>query len=419
MKIIIQKYGGSCVATEQLREISVKLIRQALESGYQPVVVVSAMGRTGDPYATDTLKQLVEGISPRVPLRELDLIMSCGEVISAAVMAATLQRSGIKARSFTGMQAGLVTDGCYGSSQVIYCRPERILRCLQSGEVAVVAGFQGVDQEGEVNTLGRGGSDTTAVVLGAALGAEKVEIYTDVNGISTADPHLLKEARVIPQLTYSEVCQLAYDGAKVIHPAAVEVAMIHNLQLVVRSLTDEQPGTLICARPAAPESGFSVQLHRVVAGVAHSSGIAQVAVDFARPDPELEAMLFTRLGQAGISIDLISVFPEIKIFTVKEDSLSRVEEVLADLKVPYRVTGGCAKVSVVGLGMRGIPGVMARMVQALKEKNITILQTADSNISISALIKGDDLIPAIKALHEHFGLGESATRYSLAVNLKS
>jgi len=419
MNIIIQKFGGSCVATKQLREVSVKLIRQALESGYRPVVVVSAMGRTGDPYATGTLKQLVEGISPRVPLRELDLVMSCGEIISASVMAATLHRSGIKARSFTGIQAGLVTDGYYGSSQVIYCRPENIRGCLQAGEVAVVAGFQGVDQEGEINTLGRGGSDTTAVVLGAALGAEKVEIYTDVNGISTADPRLLKEARVIPQLTYSEVCQLAYDGAKVIHPAAVEVAMIHNLQLVVRSLNEEEPGTLICARPGAPDSGFSIQLHRVVAGVAHSSDIAQVAVDFPQPDLELEEALFTRLGQAGISIDLISVFPEIKIFTVKEDTLSRVEEVMTDLKLAYRVTGSCAKVSVVGLGMRGIPGVMARMVQALKEKNISILQTADSNISISALIKGDDLVPAIKALHEHFKLGESAARYTQVVNIKS
>ncbi len=406
MKIIIQKFGGSSLATGLLRETAVKHIRRALESGYQPVVVVSAIGRLGDPYATDTLKHLLEEIHPRPPLRELDVAMCCGEIISAAVMAVTLHRENIMARSFTGEQAGLVTDGCYGSAQVVHCQPEQVKRCLESGGVAVVAGFQGSDREGQINTLGRGGSDTTAVILGAALKAERVEIYTDVNGISTADPRLLEEARVIPRLTYNEVCELAYDGARVIHPAAVEMAMIHNLQVVVRSLIDEQPGTLISARPAMPESGFSVQAHREVAGVAHSSGITQVVVDFPRPDPELETALFTKLGRAGISIDLISVFPEIKIFTVKDETLNRVEEVLADLGVSYRVAGGCAKVSVVGLGMRGIPGVMARMVQALKEENITILQTADSNISISVLIRGEDLVPAVRALHEHFGLNE-------------
>lgn len=411
MKILVQKFGGTSVATEQLREACVKVIRQAVENGYRPVVVVSAMGRSGAPYATDTLKAMAETIYPRMELREMDLLMSCGETISAVVMAAALCRAGLKARAFTGAQAGLLTDGFFGQSQVTSCRPEKVLLALESGEIAVVAGFQGATAGGEITTLGRGGSDTTAVILGSALKAELVEIYTDVNGISTADPNILKEARILPELTYSEVCQLAYDGAKVIHPAAVEVAMKHGLLLVVRSI--EGPGTLICAHSKS-DAGFSVDPHRVVAGIAHSSGLFQVVVDFQQPNPDLEVALFENLGKAGVSIDLISVFPDSKIFTVKEDALTRCHDTLKELAVNYRVVDNCAKVSVVGLGMRGIPGVMARVVRALREKQIDILQTADSNISISVLIKQEALLPAIQTLHEQFALDEVAASYSFS-----
>lgn len=415
MKFLVQKFGGTSVATEQHREAVAGRVHRALREGYLTAVVVSAMGRAGDPYATDTIKGLAESIFPRLSLRELDLIMSCGEIISAVVMTATLQKAGIRARSFTGAQAGLVTDGLYGRSQVTACRPEPVRRYLEAGEVAVVAGFQGATLQGEINTLGRGGSDTTAVILGAALGAERVEIYTDVDGISTADPRLLEEARVIPRLTYSEVCQMAYDGAKVIHPVAVEVAMQHNVPVLVRSLTGEEQGTLICSGMRPAESGFFVEPHRVVAGIAHSAGIVQIVVDFPEPDPDLEMSLFENLGEAGVSIDLISVFPRTKAFTVKEADLLPVGEVLDKLKLKFKANKDCAKVSVVGLGMRGIPGVMARVVRALKKENIAILQTADSNISISALIRQEDLQAAIKTLHNHFGLGEAgAAEYTSA-----
>lgn len=414
MRIVIQKFGGTSVATEYMREAAVKRVRQAMEGGYMPAVVVSAMGRSGDPYATDTLKSLVEEINPRAPLRELDLVMSCGEIIAAVVMASTLHRAGIKARSYTGFQAGLVTDGCYGRAQVVSCRPMDLQRCLEKGEVAVVAGFQGATAEGEVNTLGRGGSDTTAVILGAALQAEQVEIYTDVNGISTADPRILKEARVIPRLTYSEVCQLAYEGARVIHPEAVEVAMKHNLDVVVRSLTEEGPGTLINTFGVPAGTGFAVQPRQVVTGIAHATDVVQIVIELEKPDADLETQIFESLAQAGISIDLISVFPVLKIFTIKEDLLPRAEAVLNEQGVDYRVERGCAKVSVVGLGMRGIPGVMARIVRALNKQGINILQTADSNISISLLIRQDDLADAIKALHDHFNLGAVDDSYQAA-----
>ena len=406
MKIIVQKFGGTSMAAGRTREAAAGRIRQALAGGFMPVAVVSAMGRAGDPYATDTLKDLAGRISSGVSLRELDLIMHCGEIIAAVVMVATLHKAGVRARAFTGMQAGLTTDGCNGRARVVACDPGRVRRCLQEGMVAVVAGFQGEGPDGEINTLGRGGSDTTAVILGSALQAEVVEIYTDVNGIATADPHIFKGARVIPHLSYSEASQLVYEGARVIHPPAVEVAMKHNLNLVIRSLTEEDPGTLIDAGlPEAAVAGFTGAPLRAVTGIAHASDIVQLIVEFDRPDPALETELFESLAGAGISIDLISVFPVLKTFTIQEEALPRAAAVLDGLGIRFRVEKNCAKVSVIGFGMRGLPGVMARVVRALNGKGISILQTADSNISISLLIRRSDLGAAVETLHDHFALG--------------
>lgn len=407
MSIIIQKFGGTSLSTEFKREAALKRIREALAENSIPVVVVSAMGRAGEPYATDTLKSLAENICPRLPLRELDLLMSCGEIISAVVLSATLCRAGIKAAALTGAQAGLITDGCYGEAQVLSCDPLLLQEFIKNGIVPVVAGFQGSDPNGEVNTLGRGGSDTSAVIIGAVLKASRVEIYTDVDGISTADPRLCKEARVIRCLTYSEVCQLAYEGAKVIHPAAVEVAMNNNVNVAVRSLTEEGPGTLINMTGAsAAENGYTVQPRQVVTGIAHATAIVQIKIEFEEPDLARDNALFEGLAAAGVSIDLINVFPTQKVFTVKQDMMARAEAVFQELKLTYTVKKGCAKVSVVGLGMRGIPGVMSKVVRALKEKEIGILQTADSNITISLLIRQDDLAAAVQTLHDHFALGQ-------------
>lgn len=408
MKIIVQKFGGTSVANPALREEVVKRVREARGKGFKTVVVVSAMGRKGDPYATDTLRGLVgESCGREHSLRDMDLIMCCGEVISAVVMASQLCANGIPSLALTGGQAGLITDGNYGEAQVIEFRPERLLAHLRNDEVAVVAGFQGITREGEINTLGRGGSDTTAVILGAGLGAEKVEIYTDVSGIMTADPKVVEDARIIDHLTYNEVCQLAYEGAKVIHPRAVEVAMQHNVCVMVKHLKEPEAGTIISHEAvAAGEPRYSVrELNRVVTGIAHTTGLSQITVEMGAEDSELELEMFNRLADAHISIDLISIFPERKIFTVKSDAAAAAAPVLDKLGVNYRVQGGCAKVSVVGLGMRNIPGVMAKVVKALSERHIRILQTGDSNITISLLIREEDLSEAIRTLHQHFRLG--------------
>ncbi len=404
LKIMVQKYGGTSVSTPDKRVFVARRVNEAIQQGYRVAVVVSAMGRDGDPYATDTLKALPLHEYGEVSLRELDLIMSCGEIISAVVMAATLSREGITACALSGAQAGLVTDGCYGEAEVVDCRPEKVMGMLEQGIVPVVAGFQGVDSGGELNTMGRGGSDTTAVILGAALHAEKVEIYTDVSGIMTADPRIFKEARVIQQITYGEVCQLAYEGARVIHPRAVEVAMRNNVNVVVRNPEDDGPGTLIAGEHLMREGTFSTRGRRAVTGIAHTTGLVQFFIRFPEPNPLRELEIFQRIGEAGINIDLISVFPLVKAFTVKGEHSLKVEDILKGLDVSYNLNQDCAKISVVGVGMHGIPGVMARVVESLHAQGIKIKQTGDSNITISLLIGQQDLAKAVKTLHESFHL---------------
>ncbi len=407
LKIMVQKYGGTSVSTADKRVLVVQRISAALQEGYRVVVVVSAMGRDGDSYATDTLKSLALQEYSDVARRELDLIMSCGEIISAVVMSATLSREGITACALSGAQAGLVTDGCYGGAEVVDCRPEKLKEMLEQTIVPVVAGFQGVDAVGELNTMGRGGSDTTAVILGAALHAEKVEIYTDVPGIMTADPRVLKEARVIEQITYGEVCQLAYEGARVIHPRAVEVAMRNNVNVVVRNLEEEGPGTLITGEHLMQEGSFSTRGRRAVSGIAHTTDLVQFFIQFTEPNPMGELEIFQRIAEAEINIDLISVFPLVKAFTVKDEHSLKVEQILKGLDAQYLIDPDCAKISIVGVGMHAIPGVMARVVESLHAQGIKIKQTGDSNITISLLIGKQDLPKAVKTLHDSFQLNGS------------
>ncbi|HZK23890.1 MAG TPA: aspartate kinase [Oscillospiraceae bacterium] len=406
MQIVVQKFGGTSVANPALRKEVVKRVRDAQAAGFKPVVVVSAMGRLGEPYATDTLKELMLKTSEQTEpsLRDMDLIMACGEIISAVVMSSTLCANGIPSLALTGGQAGLVTDGNYGSAQVDEFQPERLMAHLRNDEVVVVAGFQGETAEGEINTLGRGGSDTSAVILGAGLGAQRVEIHTDVNGIMTADPRLVANARIIDHLTYNEVCQLAYEGAKVIHPRAVEVAMQYNVPLIVKHLSEDEAGTVISNEVIASREAHFHKVSRVITGIAHIPGLVQIFVEMATEDAEAELELFDQLAKAHISLDMISIFPERKSFTIVEADLANTESILESLGLTYRVVNNCAKVAVVGLGMRNLPGVMASVVKALRDARIRILQTGDSNITISLLINEDDLSEALCTLHEHFHL---------------
>lgn len=404
MRIIVQKFGGTSVATAEGRETVARRVRQAVQDGYATVVVVSAMGRKGDPYATDTLIQLANSASSDLAPREMDLLLSCGEIISSVLLAATLKESGIPAVAMTGGQAGIQTDDSFGSAQIVKVDPAPLMERLRQGQVAVVAGFQGVNAAGEVTTLGRGGSDTTAAALGGALKAEVVEIYTDVDGVKTADPRLVADARTLNVTTYDELAQMAHYGAKVVHPRAVEIAMQYQVPLRVRSTFSDGPGTLITYSAEAGVAWGEPFSDRPVTGVTHVGGLAQVVVrtgrDYATP------RLFRRLANAGISVDLISVSQESSAFSIREERAAQAEAILTELGLDLQVRLGCAKVSVVGSGMRGRPGVMATVAEALYAAGVPIWQTADSHVTISCLVPVAQLQVAVQALHDAFELGE-------------
>ena len=404
MRIIVQKFGGTSVASPEVRQMVLAKVENARRQGYRPVVVVSAMGRMGDPYATDTLLGIAKNSYQHMAARELDQIMYCGEMISAVVMSGTLQGAGVDAVMLTGGQAGIITDGSFTNGRILKVDPARILQLLKMGKTPVVCGFQGVTVEGELTTLGRGGSDTTAAALGAALNAEVVEIYTDVDGIMTADPRIVKNATILERISYSEVCQLAHQGAKVIHPRAVEIAMQKNIPLVVKSTFTDAPGTLITSAPQQ-DTGETAVTDRIATGVTYLPGIAQIKIGLDPATTHNESFkVFRAMADSGISVDLINVHPGQVMFTVMEDVALKATLTLQNLGYQTETLSGCAKVSVVGGGMREVPGVMASFVEALSINDITILQTVDSHTSISVLIRVDDVQKTVQALHEKFNL---------------
>jgi aspartate kinase len=405
MRIIVQKFGGTSVATEEGRSRVTDKVEKAVREGYAVVVVVSAMGRQGEPYATDTLIQLANTAYIDPALRELDLVMSCGEIISSVVVATTLRGRGLPTTVLTGGQAGLITDDSFGSAHIVKVDVAPLLHRLQDGKVLVVAGFQGRTEAGEVTTLGRGGSDTTAAALGGALKAEVIEIYTDVDGVKTADPRLVPHARTLTVTTYDEIAQMAHYGAKVVHPRAVEIAMQHRVPLRIKSTFEDGPGTLITYSIEAAGTAWSELPtgDHPVTGVTHVAGLAQVRV---RPSgSEMLLPMFRALASAGISIDLINVSPHIVMFAIDERKAPRAEALLTSLGLSSDIRTGCAKVSVVGAAMRGRPGVMATVVEGLAQGGVQLLQTADSHVTISCLIDVAQLQIAVQSLHDIFQLG--------------
>lgn len=404
MRIIVQKFGGTSVASANVREMVVNKIQKAVAQGYSPVVVVSAMGRKGDNYATDTLIDVARSAYKYISPRELDQIMYCGEIISAVVMTGTLQAAGIDAVMLTGGQAGVITDNNFNSGRILKVDPTHMMTLLRMGKIPVVCGFQGITVDGEFTTLGRGGSDTTAAALGAALNAELVEIYTDVDGIMTADPRIVSNAKILESISYGEVCQLAHQGAKVIHPRAVEIVMQKNIPLVVKSTFSDAPGTLI-TNIATEETQETAVTDRIATGVTYVPNLAQIKMALNADTTHNESFkVFKAMAQSAISVDLINVHPGQIMFTVMEDVAEKATEKLRSLGYNPETLLGCAKVSVVGGGMREVPGVMANFVEALSSNNIPILQTVDSHTSISVLVKKENVNQAILALHEKFGL---------------
>ncbi|PYI50426.1 aspartate kinase [Paenibacillus flagellatus] len=403
MRILVQKFGGTSLSDAQARTHAIRHIKQALADSYQLVVVVSAMGRKGEPYATDSLLELIRHNGNCLPAREKDLLLHCGEIISAAVLCSLLEAENVPAVVLTGAQAGIRTNDRFGDARIESIQPSRIVQALSEGKVAVVPGFQGETAHGDITTLGRGGSDTTATALGAALRAECVDIFTDVNGIFTADPRIVSEAKPIERVTYAEICNMAYQGAKVIHPRAVEVAMEAGVPIRVRSTFSDDEGTLV-TRGDEPEGADRRLKDRFVTGIAHVAPVTQIKVAAQEGQYDLSLNVFKTMAQHQISVDFINVNVSGVTYTVFAHESERAIRVLNRLGYEPETTEGCAKVSVIGGGMNGVPGIMAHIVEALTKNDIPILQSADSNATIWVLVKESDMAKAIQALHQTFQL---------------
>ncbi|MCV9887714.1 aspartate kinase [Metabacillus halosaccharovorans] len=405
MKIIVQKFGGTSVKDDRGRKMALGHIQDAIKEGYKVIAVVSAMGRSGDPYATDTLLSLVYGELSNISNREQDMLLSCGEVISSIVFSSLLNDNNIKATSLTGAQAGFVTNDEHTNAKILEMKCERLVETLSKHDVVVVAGFQGASvTNGDMTTIGRGGSDTSAAAIGAAVGAEFVDIFTDVEGVMTADPRIVENAKSLSKVTYTEIVNLAYQGAKVIHPRAVEIAMQAEVPIRVRSTYSKLPGTLVSSNQT-DKKGSDVH-ERLITGIAHVSNVTQIKVTAKEGQYSVQTEVFKAMAMEGISVDFFNITPKSVIYTVTDQVTSRAVEVLQNLGYEPTITRQCAKVSAVGAGIMGVPGVTSKIVTALSEKGIQILQSADSHTTIWVLVKEDDMNKAVNALHEAFDLSK-------------
>jgi aspartate kinase len=405
MSVVVQKFGGSSVSTPELREIAASRVLESVRSGNQVVVVVSAMGRLPDPYATDTLLGLIGPVRGG-PNR--DLLLAVGEMISAAVFAELLTSLGAPAQAMTGGQAGILTDDNYGDARILSVDTTTVRKALDAGVIPVVTGFQGHTRSGGVSTLGRGGSDLTAVALGDALKADSVDIYTDVSGVFTADPRRVADAHAVDRVSPAEMVELAGNGAKVMHHKAAELAHNTSTPYAVKGLRSNV-GTMIDddapVDPGRPVTGIAalrnVAFFRVIQGLSDEGGRAT-----------LDRELFDRLAAKNISIDMINVNDAGVFFVCDDENVERVRAELHNLNLALRVRMHCAKLSIVGAGMRGTPGVMAGVVRAITDATVEIIHSTDSNITISILVPDEMAGKAEQALHDYFALGPQAAPVS-------
>jgi aspartate kinase len=403
--IIVMKFGGTSVGnTDKIKKVADRVIKSKNE-GLKVVVVVSAMGDT-----TDNLIDLAGNISKEPGRREMDMLLSTGEQVSIALLAIAIQEKGSDCVSLTGNQAGIYTDDAYSNAKILHISNARIIKELKSGKIVIVAGFQGITSNGDISTLGRGGSDTTALALAASLGADYCEIYTDVDGVYTTDPNMVPEAKKIEVLSYDEMLELASSGAKVLHLRAVEFAKKHDVILHVRSSFNDNEGTWVMDKNIKSE-----KMERpVVTGVAYDTNQVKISIFGLTDIPGVAAKLFSEFANANISIDLIVQNVSEKSiatisFTIKNEDINEAKRVLGYLKksIEFKdvnIDPDVAKVSIVGAGMQTHPGVAAKMFNLLGNENINIEMISTSPIRISCVIKKDRIKNAVKALHTGFAL---------------
>lgn len=407
MGLLVQKFGGTSVADpDRIRAVADHIARTR-RAGDDVVVVVSAMGKT-----TDDLIRLAHDVARRPGGREMDMLLTSGERISMALLCMAVEDLGVPAISFTGSQAGIVTDTAHGRAKILEVRADRIREALAEGKVAIVAGFQGVSTDRDVTTLGRGGSDTTAVALAAALGAHVCEIYTDVEGVYSADPRVVPEARKLAHVSFDEMLEMAATGGRVLALRSVEFARNYGVPVHVRSSFTWAPGTWVTEEDPSMEQA-------IISGVTHDSSEAKITIEQVPDRPGIAGRMFRELADAGINVDMIvqnvSTAGHTDIsFTLPRDDLARATTVMEKIVVETEASGFRAderigRVSLVGAGMKTNPGVAARMFEALAEEGINIEMISTSTIRISCVVHEDDLERAVRALHRSFGLAEATS----------
>jgi aspartate kinase len=406
VSIIVQKYGGTSVSDiDRIQAVGERVIA-ARRAGHEVVVVVSAMG-----HSTDELLAMAHRLTPMPNPRELDLLLTAGERIAMSLLAIAVNSAGFPAASYTGSQAGIITDTRHGRARIIDIRPGRIREALDRGAVVIVAGFQGVSTAYDVTTLGRGGSDTTAVALAAALAAEACEIYTDVSGVYTADPRIVPDARKLHAVSYEEMLEMAASGARVLQLRAVEYARGSGVMLHVRSSFSEEDGTWIREEDERMEQAM-------ISGVVHDTSEAKITLEGVPDRPGIAAAIFRAVADEGIGVDTIvqNVSRDGRTdvsFTVPKDDLGHARAVMERVAPEvgaqrYSADDGIAKVSLVGAGMKSHPGVQADMFSALADADINIEMISTSSIRITCVVRAADVDAAVRALHERFTLSDEA-----------
>jgi len=406
MALIVQKYGGTSVGDVDRIKSVARRVTQARAAGHDVVVVVSAMA--GE---TDRLIGLAQKMAERPDERELDVILATGEQVSIGLLSLAIQGLGYRARSFTGSQVRIQTDDVHTKARIVSIDADRVRQALAEGEIAIVAGFQGVSAEDEITTLGRGGSDLTAVAMAAALAADVCEIYTDVDGVYTADPNIVSEARKLDRISYDEMLELASLGAKVLQTRSVEYAKNYLVPVHVRSSFNDNPGTMVVKEDAAMEKV-------VVSGIAYNKQEAKITITRVADRPSIAATLFGRVAEANIVVDMIvqnigqDGSTDIS-FTVPKTDYARTQEIVRVMLKEIgadKVIGDdkIAKVSIVGVGMRTHSGVAAKMFETLGREKINILMISTSEIKISCVIEAKYTELAVRVLHEAFGLAREA-----------
>ncbi len=395
MECILQKFGGTSVQTKNSRLICISKIKESIYNGNKTVVVISAIGRKNDPYSTDELLSLVsENFKKNNPLY-LDKLISCGEIISSIVFTSELQSNNVNALPLIGQDIGILTDNNFGNAKILNIDTSNIEKLLSENIIPVIAGFQGVTSDGNITTLGRGGSDISAVKLATALNCDRVEFFKDVDGLMTADPKLVSKAKSIEEISYEELFELSSYGNNIIHPEAVKVAMDENIPIIIKNTFNSFKGTVINNNISKDEDYFK--------GMTYLKDCIQIKI-FKNENLNNENYykVFQKISDENINIDFINIFVDHKVFTIYKDDFEDIKTILNDYEIKYEIIRACSKIGIVKANLKKISITIARLIELLHREGIDVLQTNHSNMSIWILVKNSDLEESLNIIHENF-----------------